>query len=69
MKYNIVYRKTSSYPILLDDIASELDIVNIKKILPKKILNKQQTFITTIDFKHLLKEIIKDAQLIHLDGK
>ncbi|HOV17599.1 MAG TPA: DNA replication and repair protein RecF [Candidatus Dojkabacteria bacterium] len=67
---NIVYAKTSSYPILLlDDIASELDIFNTKKILPKKILNKQQTFITTIDFKHLPKEIIKDAQLIHLDEK
>ena len=65
---NIVYKKTSNYPILLlDDIASELDMLNTERILPKEFLNKQQTFITTIDLKHLPKDIIKNAQLISLD--
>lgn len=65
----IVYKKTSNYPILLlDDIASELDILNTKKIFDKKLLNRQQTFITVIDYKSLPKEILKDAQLIHLNG-
>lgn len=67
---NIVYKKTANYPVLLlDDISSELDMLNTKKILPKKFLNKQQTFITTIDLKHIPKDIIKDAQLIALDKK
>ena len=67
---NIVYKKTSNYPILLlDDIASELDMLNTERILPKEFLNKQQTFITTIDLKHLPKDIIKNAQLIYLDEK
>lgn len=67
---NIVYKKTANYPVLLlDDISSELDMLNTKKILPKKFLNKQQTFITTIDLKHIPKDIIKDAQLIALDEK
>jgi len=65
----IIYKKTSHYPLLLlDDIASELDILNTKKIFDKKLLNKQQTFITVIDYKSLPKEILKDAQLIHLNG-
>ena len=67
---NIVHKKTANYPVLLlDDISSELDMLNTKKILPKKFLNKQQTFITTIDLKHIPKDIIKDAQLIALDEK
>ena len=65
----IIYNKTGHYPILLlDDIASELDILNTKKIFDKKLLNKQQTFITVIDYKSLPKDILKDAQLIHLNG-
>ncbi len=65
----IVFKKTSHYPILLlDDIASELDILNTKKIFNKKVLDKQQTFLTVIDYKSLPKGIVKDAQLIHLNG-
>ncbi|KKP43083.1 MAG: recombination protein F, DNA replication and repair protein RecF [candidate division WS6 bacterium GW2011_GWC1_33_20] len=65
-----VFNKTSHYPVLLlDDIASELDIYNTKKIFEKKILDKQQTFITVIDYKTLPKEILKDSQLIHLNGQ
>ncbi len=66
---NIVFRKTSHYPILLlDDIASELDISNTKKIFDRNLLNKQQTFITVINYKSLPKDILKDSQLIHLNG-
>lgn len=65
----IIYSKTGNYPILLlDDIASELDILNTKKIFEKEFINKQQTFITVIDYKSLPKDILKDAQLIHLNG-
>ena len=65
----IIFNKTGHYPILLlDDIASELDIFNTKKIFDKKLLNKQQTFITVINYKSLPKDILKDAQLIHLNG-
>ena len=65
----IIYNKTGHYPILLlDDIASELDILNTKKIFDKELLNKQQTFITVIDYKSLPKDILKGAQLIHLNG-
>lgn len=66
----VVKNETGFYPILLlDDIASELDLQNTKKIFNKKILDKQQTFITTIDYKTLPKNIINDAALIHLNGK
>ncbi len=65
----IVYKKTSHYPVLLlDDIASELDTLNTKKIFDKKLLDKQQTFITVIDYKSLPKEILNNSQLIHLNG-
>lgn len=67
---DIVFEKTARYPLLLlDDIASELDILNTKKIFEKKLLDKQQTFITVIDHRSLPKEILEDAQLIHLNGK
>lgn len=66
---DIVFKKTSHYPILLlDDIASELDIFNTQKIFDKETLDKQQSFITVIDYKSLPKEILKDAQLIELNG-
>lgn len=65
----IINDKTGSYPILLlDDIASELDISNTKRIFEKKFLDRQQTFITVIDYRTLPKSILKDAQLIHLNG-
>lgn len=66
----IVFDKTSNYPVLLlDDIASELDILNTKKIFDKSLLDKQQTFITVIDYNSLPEEILNDAQLIHLNGQ
>lgn len=66
----IVFQKTSKYPILLlDDIASELDILNTEKIFEKKILDKQQTVITVIDYNSLPKNILKDSQIIHLNGE
>ena len=65
----IVFEKTSKYPILLlDDIASELDILNTEKIFERKFLDRQQTFITVIDYNSLPKSLLKDAQLIHLNG-
>jgi DNA replication and repair protein RecF len=65
----IVNNKTSHYPVLLlDDIASELDTSNTKKIFDKKLLDKQQTFITVINYKSLPKDILTNAQLIHLNG-
>jgi DNA replication and repair protein RecF len=69
LSQDVVYTKTGFYPILLlDDIASELDIYNTEKIFKKEVLNKQQTFITVIDYKTLPKEIIKQSDLIHLNG-
>jgi len=66
---DIVNSKNGFYPILLlDDIASELDVSNTKKIFEKKLLDKQQTFITVIDYQTLPKEILKDPMLIHLNG-
>lgn len=65
----IVYKKTFHYPVLLlDDIASELDTLNTKKIFDKKLLEKQQTFITVIDYNSLPKNILTNAQIIHLNG-
>lgn len=66
----VVHNKTGFYPILLlDDIASELDIYNTEKIFDKKLLDKQQTFITVIDIKTLPKEILKASDLVHLNGE
>ena len=65
----IIHKETSKYPILLlDDIASELDILNTKKIFDRDLLQNQQSFITVIDYNSLPKEIVKEAQLIHLNG-
>jgi recombinational DNA repair ATPase RecF len=52
----------------LDDIASELDNNNTKKIFGEKHISKQQTFITIVDYKQLPKEIIAKAQLIDLNA-
>ena len=57
------------YPILLlDDIASELDNSNTKKIFGEHHISKQQTFITIVDYKQLPKEIVAKAQLIDLNS-
>lgn len=64
-----IKNETGFYPILLlDDIASELDTQNTKKIFDKSILDRQQTFITAINYKTLPKDIIKDADIILLNG-
>ena len=66
----VVKNETGFYPILLlDDIASELDKQNTKKIFNKDILDKQQTFITAINYKTLPKDITSDANLILLDDQ
>ena len=64
-----IYKKyLSYYPILLlDDIAAELDKENSEKIFKEKILQKQQTFIATIDTKQIPKEILNKAQEIALN--
>ncbi|HPQ79435.1 MAG TPA: DNA replication and repair protein RecF [Candidatus Dojkabacteria bacterium] len=65
---NIMKKELGYYPILLlDDIASELDEKNTAEIFKSEILNKQQTFITIIDYKHLPKEVLKEAQLVDLN--
>ncbi len=66
---DVIFSKTGFYPILLlDDIASELDIYNTKKIFNKKLLDRQQTFITVIDHKTLPEKVLNDAHLVHLNG-
>ena len=63
-----IYKKhLDYYPILLlDDIAAELDKENSQKIFKEKILQKQQTFIATIDVKQIPKEILNKSQKIKL---
>jgi DNA replication and repair protein RecF len=67
-KQELIAKKLDFYPILLlDDIASELDDENTKKVFDKKFLERQQTFITIIDHKELPKEVLDSAQLIDLN--
>lgn len=66
---DVLKNELGFYPILLlDDIASELDNNNTKKIFGEKHISKQQTFITIVDYKQLPKEIIAKAQLIDLNA-
>ena len=66
--HEIVAKEIGYYPILLlDDIASELDIENTKKIFQKKVLDNQQTFITTVDKEILPKYIQENAQFLNLN--
>jgi DNA replication and repair protein RecF len=67
-KQELIAKNLDFYPILLlDDIASELDDENTKKVFEKKFLEKQQTFITIVDYKELPKEVLDAAQLIDLN--
>jgi len=67
-KQELIAKKLGFYPILLlDDIASELDSENTKEVFQKDFLEKQQTFITIIDYKELPKEVLDAAQLIDLN--
>lgn len=64
----IMKKELGYYPILLlDDIASELDKKNTAEIFKPEILNKQQTFITIIDYTNLPKGVLEKAQLIDLN--
>ncbi|MCD4756568.1 DNA replication and repair protein RecF [bacterium] len=66
--HEIIAKELGYHPILLlDDIASELDIKNTKEVFNKKVLNKQQTFITTVDKKILPKHILENAQFFNLN--
>ena len=66
--HDIIAQELGYYPILLlDDIASELDKENTKEIFKKDILERQQTFITTVNPKILPKDIVSKAQLINLN--
>jgi DNA replication and repair protein RecF len=66
--HQIISKEIDYYPtLLLDDIASELDIKNTKEIFNQKVLEKQQTFITTIDPKILPEYIQENAQYINLN--
>lgn len=68
-KQELVAKKLGFYPILLlDDISSELDKENTKKVFDKNFLAKQQTFITIVDYKELPKEVVEKAQLIDLNS-
>ncbi len=66
--HEIIAKEIGYYPILLlDDIASELDIENTKKIFQKKVLDNQHTFITTVDKKILPKYIQDNGQFLNLN--
>lgn len=66
--HEIIAQEMGHYPtLLLDDIASELDDDNTEEIFDKKILEKQQTFITTVDPKILPEYIQKNSQFINLN--
>ncbi len=65
---DIINEKLNYYPILLlDDIASELDKNNTNSIFDLKGLEKQQTFITLINYKDLPTKIRAKAQMIDLN--
>ncbi len=53
--------------LLLDDLFSELDIVNQNSII-NNLSNKVQVFITTTDLKNVKPNLIKKANIINLNG-
>lgn len=68
-KQELTAKKLNFYPILLlDDIASELDDENTKKVFEKDFLQKQQTFITIVDYKELPRDVLENAQLVDLNS-
>ncbi len=68
-KQELVAKKLGFYPLLLlDDISSELDKENTKKVFDKDFLAKQQTFITIVNYKELPKGVLEKAQLIDLNS-
>jgi len=68
-KQEVIAEKLGFHPILLlDDIASELDEKNTEKIFDKKLLKRQQTFLTIINPNDLPKDVVKNAQLVDLNS-
>jgi DNA replication and repair protein RecF len=66
--HHIIAEEIGHYPtLLLDDIASELDEDNTVKIFDKEVLERQQTFITTVDPKILPEYIQENSQFINLN--
>lgn len=64
---DIYFTKHGHYPtLLLDDISSELDEENTRKILHDKFLDRQQTIITTIKLEDIPQEIKDRAFIITL---
>ena len=64
----VIKNHIGEYPtLLLDDIASELDEKNTKRIFSAKTLEKQQSFITVIYKEDVPKSILSKAQLIDLN--
>lgn len=53
--------------LLLDDLFSELDIVNQNSII-NNLSNEVQVFITTTDLKNVKPNLIKKANIINLNG-
>jgi DNA replication and repair protein RecF len=67
-KQELIAKTLGFFPILLlDDIASELDDENTKKVFDNKFLKRQQTFITIVDHEELPKGVLDSAQLIDLN--
>lgn len=61
-----IFNKTGSYPILLlDDVLSELDITNQKKLL-ELIPNDIQTIITTTDIQSIKNSIDRELTLFYV---
>jgi len=66
--HTIIAKEIGYFPtLLLDDIASELDRDNTEEIFNKEVLEKQQTFITTVNPKVLPKDLKENAQLLDLN--
>jgi recombinational DNA repair ATPase RecF len=69
MSQDVFSKENGFYPThLLDDISSELDKENTKEVLNKELLEKQQTFITVIDLKHIPKDILNRSQVIDISS-
>lgn len=53
--------------LLLDDLFSELDIINQNKVIDS-LTNKVQVFVTTTDINNVKSSLIKKANIIDLNG-
>lgn len=65
---DLLIEEYNIYPILLlDDLFSELDLTNRKKIL-RKINDKIQVFITTTDVNLIDKKLLTNAKVLKITG-